>query len=63
MINTKKTFQIHQTSICLLEHVAMYIDNILNTDEEHLHTLDKVLHTLEAAVVRLNQEKCFLFRA
>ena len=44
-----------------LEHVVVYIDDILitgHTEEEHLHTLDKVLQILEKAGVRLKKEKC-----
>jgi len=45
--------------------VVSYIDDILitgttdeDTDEEHLHTLDRVLEQLETAGLRLNTDKC-----
>ena len=44
-----------------LEHVVVYIDDILITgctEEEHLRTLDKVLQILEDAGLRLKKEKC-----
>ena len=44
-----------------LEHVAVYIDDILITgctEEEHLKTLDEVLTRLERAGMRLKKSKC-----
>ena len=44
-----------------LEHVVVYIDDILitgRTKEEHLCTLGKVLQILEDARMRLKKEKC-----
>ena len=44
-----------------LDHVTVYIDDILvtgKTEEEHLRTLDEVLTRLENAGVRLKREKC-----
>ena len=44
-----------------LEHVVVYIDNILitgRTEEEHLCTLDKVLQILEEAGMHLKKKKC-----
>ena len=44
-----------------LEHVVVYIDDILitgRTEEEHLRTLGKVLQILEEAGMRLKKEKC-----
>ena len=44
-----------------LEHVVVYIDDILitgRTEEEHLRTLNKVLQILEDAGMRLKKEKC-----
>ena len=43
-------------------HAVVYIDNILitgRTEEEHLHTLDKVLQILEKAGMHLKKENCF----
>jgi hypothetical protein len=44
-----------------LDHVTVYIDDILvtgKTEEKHLRTLDEVLARLENAGVRLKREKC-----
>ena len=44
-----------------LDHVTVYIDDILvtgKTEEEHLRTLDEVLTPLENAGMRLKREKC-----
>ena len=44
-----------------LQHVTVYIDNILitgTTDEQHLETLNEVLTRLETAWMRLKKEKC-----
>ena len=44
-----------------LEHVVVYIDDILitgRTEEEHLRTLDKVLQILEKPGIHLKKEKC-----
>lgn len=44
-----------------LDHVGVYIDDILITgksEEQHLATLNEVLSRLEKAGVRLKQEKC-----
>ena len=44
-----------------LDHVTVYIDDILITgmsDTEHLRTLDEVLSRLERAGMRLKKEKC-----
>lgn len=44
-----------------LEHVTVYIDDILitgRTEEEHLSTLDEVLRRLEETGMRLKKEKC-----
>ena len=44
-----------------LPHVVVYIDDILvtgATQEEHLRTLEEVLHRLEKAGARLKREKC-----
>ena len=44
-----------------LEHVAVYIDDILITgctEEEHLKTLDEVFTRLERAGMRLKKLKC-----
>ena len=41
--------------------VVVYLDDILitgTTDEEHLDTLDKVLHRLESHGLKLNKDKC-----
>lgn len=44
-----------------IDHVAVYIDDILvtgRTEEEHLRTLDEILTRLEKAGMRLKKEKC-----
>ena len=44
-----------------LDHVSVYIDDILvtgKTEQEHLETLNKVLTRLESAGVHLKKEKC-----
>ena len=42
--------------------VAVYIDDILITgknDEEHLATLERIIHRLESAGLRLQRKKCY----
>ena len=44
-----------------LPHVAVYLDDILVTEEmkeQHMKTLDTVLGRLEAAGLRLKRERC-----
>ena len=44
-----------------MSHVSIYLDDILVTgtsEADHLKTLDEVLGRLEAAVLRLKQNKC-----
>ena len=48
-----------------IEGVSIYIDDILITRssvEEHLQTLDEVLHRIESAGLKLNRSKCFFLR-
>ena len=49
-----------------MEHVCVYIDDILltgATEEEHIKTLDEVLQRLETAGVRLKQSKCAFMKS
>ena len=49
-----------------IEHVCVYIDDILvtgATEEEHIKTLDEVLQRLETAGVRLKQSKCVFMKS
>ena len=44
-----------------LPHTCVYLDDILitgTTDETHIQTLDKVLHRINEAGIRLKREKC-----